>query len=157
MGQLIQVEVKRSVIEKLRSEAKRCFPFESFSALIGSLNHNAYTTVISNIWIPSDLDKYSTTSSVTQPDHWVTQANHFALEEDLVVLGCAHSHPITFEESIKYGNCLRGFVAPSVGDWECEWSNLAGITAIIEDRYGKLKTLTKFFGPAISCKTRTIK
>jgi hypothetical protein len=160
---MIDVSVSRRVMRKLKSEAERAFPKECFSALIGTrLDTGVFE--ISDIWIPSDLGKYSKNSCVIQPAHWVEQANEYAFDNDLEVLGSHHSHPWTIEElgDSKIKNVLYSCATPSRGDWYCEWSNLAGITAIVETepatngkKYGKLKSRTDFFGPATAVRLFT--
>ena len=154
---MLRIYVTNRVMRLLNKEARRMFPKECFSALIGE--QSGEYSEIKDIWIPDDLDKYSGSSFVTTPHHWAIGASEYAEEHDMHVLGSHHSHPYTYEEWNKYSmaQMLYSTCAPSHGDWEFEWSNICGITSIVQGKTGKPKTRTEFYGPAVSVKRYIIK
>jgi hypothetical protein len=147
----VQIEVERWVLDVFRKEAKRLFPREAYAILIGHQVGNLYA--VDDIWIPDDLEKHVTTHSVDIQPYWEIQAHCEAEEDDAAVLGSIHSHPFNFD---KCGGEFYGkaAAAPSVGDWQVGWPGIAGICAIAEQSDGRLKTRTRFYGPATPAETR---
>lgn len=139
----LTVRVERSVIDRFRREAKKRFPKEAYAILLGTKAPPGFYYV-SELWVPGDIERYSTTHEVTIPDHWAIEAHHYAAEESLQVVGDAHSHPFSFRECD--GKLLGD--EPSAGDWALGWRDICGITCIAQQKDGRLRSKTRFFGPA---------
>jgi hypothetical protein len=123
------------------AEARRQWPLEAFAYLLGT--RDAWGFSVEDLWIPPATHLEASEAGIYTPRRWLHEAYRIADEEGLTVLGDIHTHPRRFK---AYGGSLSE-ATPSEGDYATGWSGLCGITNASEQRDGRIKCRTRFYGP----------
>jgi hypothetical protein len=143
----IIVTPKTAVRRKFRWAAVSAFPKETYALLLGrehKVSKNRYLVSVDYVFVPDDVDKHSTEEEVILQSHWDEEAAELAYEYDLQVVGDIHTHPRKYSDFLGY---LKD-ASPSEGDFRWGWGGICGICVVAEQKDGRLRTRTKFYGPA---------
>ena len=123
-------------------ECRRAWPLEAFAYLLGRRAGLAH--FVEGIWLPADLERFSTPNSLSIPQRWMREALEHAEDEGLEVIGDIHSHPYPYSET----NGAFVEAIPSEGDHAQGWHLIAGVTALCETQSGRKLCRTRFYAPA---------
>lgn len=146
----IDVEFNRGALFAFRARALECFPNEALGYLLG--RGSGQVTEVLSVWIPDDLEEYTSPTSVEMVPRWTRAAEREAERLSLSVVGTIHTHPYEYRRCHGRIGCR----APSEGDWDVGWEGIAAIMVIAQQRDGRLKTSTKCFGPGVATRTKLV-
>lgn len=132
------VEIHQNVARRFVRLSKKRFPIETFAILLGRRTETKL--VVSDLFIPTDLDKFTTEEVVFGNPEWPKLAKIKAQEEGLLILGDIHSH--CFKEQI---DCV-----PS----EFDWDHSQDILKITEGKMATMGILTIWRKPPEKYKSR---
>lgn len=147
--QVLPIRVHNRVVTKFKQEAKRAWPKESFAYILG--NEGPGYLEISDIWIPEDIDKFTTKMTICLQDHWAVQVIDYCEDHDLTPLGSLHSHPYSYAEmTVKGKKVCTPDHSTSEGDALCGiTSKIHGICRVLESKRGRLTATIRFWGPEL--------
>lgn len=137
----IRIKVSKRFIRDFKHLAKECFPKEAFCYLLGT--DIGDTVEIEDMFVPNDLDEWTTPVETLLSPTWLPAARKKAREHGLVVVGDLHSHPYLKHETVF----CKPEPVPSKTDFECGLSQITGICAVWETKSNKLLSTIKFYGP----------
>ncbi len=125
------------------------FPKEAWGYLLG--NEALDCVEISDLWLPEDVEKYSTPSTVNPPKHWPIKALEYCEEHDITALGSIHSHPYSYSETHVEG---RRVMSPDHSTSENDalsgiTTKLHGICRVTQSKTGRLRATIKLWGPEL--------
>ncbi len=141
--------ISKKLIKQFKDECKEAFPKETLTYLCGDLEQNIIT--IEELWSPPDVLKYATKDSILLQPSWSVDAIDYAKENDLIVCGDAHSHPVSY----KYNYSVSHW--PSEADIVSRglaWQQITGICVVREGPSGRLSSSVKFWGPTVPLDVR---
>lgn len=127
----------------VKKRAKAAFPKETFAYVLG---HDAGTLVeVVALWWPEDVDQYATTESVQVPPRWLGDAQDYAKDLEVAVIGDVHSHCWMRGE---LGRWNPG-AAPSEWDMEQGQLWLTGICNVVQGGKGRKTAEMRWWGPLV--------
>ncbi|MDP9112448.1 MAG: Mov34/MPN/PAD-1 family protein [Acidobacteriota bacterium] len=145
----IRLTVAPSVIRQFRRAAIEAFPREHCSFLIGHDIEGVTTRDVSiqELWAPSDVRKYATTTRMPFQHHWFDEAANHAKEAGMDLVGAVHSHPYPFEE-------LKGMAFPDAAESESDsqyfgWNKLNGICLLTQRADLSVRARFRWWGPRV--------
>ena len=92
----LRVRLCPRVERRFKTLAKDHFPKEAYAYLLG--RDGVRSVDVTDLWIPSDLDVYTTQYEVAPPPMWSEEVTDYAKEHELDILGSIHSHPWSQKE-----------------------------------------------------------
>ena len=85
------VVVNRKEIAKFRKQAKLAYPNEFCAFLIGY--NNKENVFIDKFYIPKNQEEFATPDHIDIPSDWWEEAEDFADDNMMIVVGFIHTHP----------------------------------------------------------------
>jgi len=134
----IEVLYQRKAINDFKAIAKRAYPRETYGILSGTDASNGHRcVVIQEVFCPEGVEKFCGREGVSIQDAWFVEAEHYAEESGLSVVGDIHSHP-----GVSHGDRSR-----SEDDHCFRWDCVEAICTVNHDKNGKLSSSVRFWGP----------
>ncbi len=148
----IKLKVKRSVINDFKTLAKKAYPNEAFSVLIG---HDCGTLIeVVDLYTPENIERHTTKYGFDIKPEWWFHAYEKAKEEDLTIVGDIHSHCFDLKES---KGPIKLEPTPSELDLIDGLLHISGICLITQGVTGKLRSRIRMWGPQVRVDTEIIK
>lgn len=143
------LDCPKKIINEFKTLAKDAFPKETIAFLCGTIEYDLIT--IEELWVPENVLKYCTKDTITLQPTWSTDAIDYAKDNDLVIVGDIHSHPVSYHYSYAVSTL------PSEQDIESRglaWQQISGICAVRQSKLGRLTSTVKFWGPTVPLNVR---
>lgn len=149
---MLSFECPRRLVESFKRQAKSAFPKETLSYIYGQIHGTSI--VVEGIWVPDDVLRHCTHTSVTMLPHWDLEAIDVAKDQDAVVLGTIHSHPFCKDELYTASGKFAGMPGMEQSAIDIEscgiaWQQISGICRVTENLACRLRASVKFWGPTV--------
>lgn len=134
------VKIPKSLVRRIRQEAKAAFPNECYAVLLG--HWTPPLVEVADIWVPPDVQ--SGPKHVSLRPEWIVEAKDYAREIGYELVGDMHSHTFTRQDAL---NGVVYDTSPSANDLKAyRWDRLQMIVLVRETRSG-LRTTYDIWGP----------
>lgn len=142
-------EISKKLINEFKILAKKSFPKEVIAYLCGTIEQNIIT--VEELWVPDNVLKYCTKDTILIQPTWSSEAIDYAKDNDLIVVGDIHSHPVSYEYSYAVSNMPSESDVLSRG---LAWEQITGICVVRQSKTGRLTSSVKFWGPTVPLDVR---
>lgn len=135
----VQPKVERS----FKATAKAMHPREAYAVLLGTVAGDS--VYVEDLYVPEDLDKYSSLDRVEIRPEWMVDAAEQAADDELICVGDCHSHAYRKRETVFDP-------VQSARDIELQGGFfIYGICNVVEGKRG-LRATIRYWGPTIQIK-----
>lgn len=144
----ITVKFPKRLVAQFKKQAKAAFPHETWAALLGTERVNGSRSMeVCSLFVPESVSKHCKTATIDMQHGWFTEAQEYAQENDIVLLGDIHSHPYTYDilKASHYKLLDRTLSEPDL-DYT-RWDGLSAIMVVEEYRPFKLRARYRIWGP----------
>lgn len=145
------VKFPRYLKRRFLKEAKALFPNEAYALILG-VRLDDGSLEIKDLFIPEDIQKYSTPEFVNVPDEWFRKAHELAFYSNSIVLGDIHSHCYRKNEGITDATPSEGDYrrVAEVRKYMMHYYSILGILRLVENQDGSIKSRLMMYQPACS-------
>jgi hypothetical protein len=149
----INLAVPAKLEREIITRAKAMFPRESFAYILGTIAGDSVH--LDELWIPDDLDQWTSEDCVLVQPSWAVDAAAEAKESGLVIVAWLHSHCyLRFE-----GEGLMKDRSQSEADLDCGFQLPISAICVVQDigkKRRRLRASVKFWGFTLPVEVKTV-